>query len=72
MAWRAAFIISYSDYSPAALNDCREALRDKIVILCKLEEFVRAIEREADLKKLLDAKIDAAVIHKNPNFQPPL
>ena len=59
-------IISYSDYSTAAINDCREALRDKIVVLCKLDEFVRAIEREANLNTLLGAKVDAAVIHKNP------
>lgn len=63
-------IISYSDYSAAAINDCRDALRDKIIVLCKLDEFVRAIEREADLSVILGAKIDAAVIHKNPLFTP--
>ncbi len=61
-------IISYSDYSSAAINDCKEALRDKIVVLCKLDEFVRAIEREADLSSIFATKIDAAVIHKNPFF----
>jgi len=64
-------IISYSDYSAAAITDCREALRDKIVILCMLDEFVKAIEREADLSSFLAAKIDAAIIHKNPFFRPP-
>lgn len=63
-------IISYSDFSPAAVNDCKDALRDKIVVLCKLDELVRAIEREAELASLFSAKIDAAVIHKNPLFAP--
>ena len=63
-------IISYSDYSDAAVGDCREALRQKVIVLCKLEEMVRALEREADLSAILDAKIDAAVIHKNPLFLP--
>jgi restriction system protein len=63
-------IISYSDYSAASISDCKDALREKIVILCKLDEFVRAIEGKKDLKELLGAKIDAAVIHKNPLFLP--
>jgi restriction system protein len=58
--------ISYSDYSPAALADCREALRDKVVVLCKLDEFVYALEHEKDLTGILHRKIDAAVIQKNP------
>ncbi len=63
-------IISNSDYSDAAVGDCREALRQKVIVLCKLEELVRAIERESNLSTIFDAKIDAAVIHKNPLFVP--
>jgi restriction system protein len=63
-------IISYSDYSDAAVGDCREALREKVIVLCKLEELVRAIERGSNLSTILDAKIDAAVIQKNPLFLP--
>ena len=37
---------------------------------CKLEEMVRALERETDLSAIFGAKIDAAVIHKNPLFVP--
>lgn len=65
-------IISYSDYSDAAVADCRDALRQKVIVLCKLEEMVRALEREEDLSAIFDAKIDAAVIHKNPLFLPTL
>lgn len=58
--------ISYSDYSPAALVDCREALREKAIVLCRLEEFVRSLDHEFDLKAMLCAKLDAAIIQKNP------
>jgi hypothetical protein len=60
--------ISYSDYTPAAIIDCKEALREKVIILCKLDEFVHALEREANLIEILHGKIDAAVIQKNPLF----
>jgi hypothetical protein len=63
--------ISYSDYSPAAVTDCKEALRDKVIVLCKLDEFVRALEEEANLSDILHGKIDAAVIQKNPFFSFP-
>jgi restriction system protein len=62
--------ISYSDYTTAAIQDCKDALRDKVIVLCKLEELVRALNEERDLKQLLHAKIEAAVIHKNPLFIP--
>ena len=60
--------ISYSEYSPAALTDCKEALRDKVIVLCKLDEFVHALERETNLTDLLHGKIGEAVIQKNPFF----
>ena len=63
-------IISYSDYSSAAIQDCRDALTQKTVVLCRLEELVHALEKKADLKDILERKIDAAVIHKNPLFTP--
>lgn len=63
-------IVSNSDYSEAAIQDCREALRQKTIVLCKLEELVRVIEREENLVAFFEAKIDAAVIHKNPLFVP--
>lgn len=61
-------IISYSDYSSAAILDCKEALRDRVIVLCKLDEVVRALEHELELTDILHRKIDAAVIHKNPFF----
>lgn len=62
-------IISYSPYSPAAVQDCRDALRDKVIVLCQLEELVRTIEARGDLQAVFEKKLDAAVIHKNPLFR---
>jgi len=59
-------VISYSDYSPAAISDCKDALRDKIIVLCKLDEIVRALEHGVNLTDILHFKIDAAIIQKNP------
>ncbi len=63
-------LISYSGYTPAAIQDCKEALRDKVIVLCELAELVHAIEQRRDLRTLLNAKIDAAIIHKNPLAKP--
>ena len=58
--------ISYSDYSEAAYKDCKEALREKVIVLCRLNEFVHALEQGIPLGELLEKKIDAAVIEKEP------
>lgn len=63
--------VSNSEYSEAAVQDCREALRQKTIVLCRLEELVHVIDRDADLTAFLEAKLDAAVIHKNPLFVQP-
>lgn len=62
--------ISTSGYTEAAIRTATEALRQYVVILCKLEEFVRLLETEGDLGQLLREKRDAAIIHKNPLFNP--
>jgi len=62
-------IISYSEYSPAAIQDCRDALRDKVIVLCQLEELVHTIEAGLNLQSVFEKKIDAAVIQKNPLFR---
>lgn len=62
--------ISNSDFTPAAIDTCREALRQKVVVLCKLEEIVFLLEREEDFIKFLKEKIRAAIVHKNPFYEP--
>lgn len=62
--------ISNSDFTSAAIDTCREALRQKVVVLCKLEEIVILLEREEDFIKFLKEKIRAAIVHKNPFYEP--
>lgn len=62
--------ISYSPYTEAALLSCKESLQKAVFVLCTIQEFVKLLDREADLKKWLKAKINAAKIHKNPLFDP--
>lgn len=60
--------ISVSDYTDPAIRTCKESLNKTVVVLCKLEEIVRLLEREGDLKEWLKRKINAAIIDKNPLF----
>jgi len=58
--------ISASDYTQPAISTCKDALRQKVIILCGLREIVLALERELDIKQMLKDKIRAAIIDKNP------
>jgi hypothetical protein len=58
--------ISASDFTPAALLQCKEALQSKVIILCTVKEIVRCLEQEASFKTLLKAKITAAELDKQP------
>lgn len=66
--------VSYSGYTPAAVESCREALRDKVVALALLQEFVTLLERDEDLdgslSAFLQAKAHAAQLEKNPLHEP--
>lgn len=62
--------ISNSGYTKAAIQDCREALRDHVVVLSKLEEFVMLLEKEEKLINFLKAKINSAIADKTPLYQP--
>jgi len=58
--------ISASEFTQGALDICREALQNTVVFLCTLEELVKLLEQEGDLKSFLKRKMHAAVIDKNP------
>ncbi|MCJ7457594.1 MAG: restriction endonuclease [candidate division Zixibacteria bacterium] len=58
--------ISYTEFSKGALEICKEALQQTVVILCTLNELVNLLEHERDLKYLLKSKIQAAIIDKQP------
>lgn len=62
--------ISNSGYTLAAENTFREALQQKVVVMCTLEEFVRLLEKEIEFRKFLKVKINAAITHKNPFYEP--
>jgi hypothetical protein len=62
--------ISASEYTEPAITTCRGALRDKVVVLCTLREIILVLEKEIDVKRYLKEKINAALIHKNPFFEP--
>jgi restriction endonuclease Mrr len=62
--------ISASGYTQSGINTCRDALQRSVFVLCKLEELVLLLEKEEDLKEFLRSKISAAIIHKNPLFEP--
>ena len=49
-----------------AINTCKDALRDTVIVLCKLEEIVMLLEQEKDIKSFFEAKINAAIIDRNP------
>jgi len=59
--------ISYSNYTEPAIKECRDALnRGVVIVLVKLEEIVRLLENEDDLKSWLNTKVTAAIIDKKP------
>ena len=64
--------ISNSEYTSSAINTFREVLvKERVVVLCKLEEFVFLLEQEEmNIKEFLKAKINASITHKNPLYEP--
>ncbi|MGB9408374.1 MAG: restriction endonuclease [Terracidiphilus sp.] len=61
---------SASGYSAPALQTAREALSQKTIVLCELKEIVQLLEKEQELKPFLQKKVNAAVLHKNPFYEP--
>jgi len=58
--------ISNSGFTEPAITICRESLSRTTVVLCLMEEIVKLLAAERSLKDLLKAKIEAAIIDKNP------
>ncbi len=59
-------LISNSGYTEPAITTCQEALSQKTIILCELEEIVKVVERQGSLLELIKMKIRAAVVEKKP------
>jgi restriction system protein len=62
--------ISASGYSEPAITAHRQALVQKVVVLCDLRELVLLLEQDGDLKDLLRKKERMAVLERNPLHQP--
>ena len=58
--------ISYTDFTPAALDSCRLALHERVVTLAKLEEIVAVVQARGSLATMLRAKVGAAMLHRQP------
>lgn len=61
-----AIIISASDFTEPAVTSCKEALSQKVVTLCTLQEIVLLVERQADLKDFLRRKVQTTIMDRNP------
>lgn len=64
--------ISASGYTGAAIDMCRQNLQTSVFVMFELKEIVMLLEGRNDLKWLLREKIKAAIVHKNPFYQPAL
>lgn len=59
--------ISASGYSPSGVIAAKEALiKNALLVMFDLEEFVKVIDGEIDFKKYLQDKIKSAIIEKEP------
>lgn len=58
--------ISSSDYTPAALETCRDFLQHRVLILCSLREIVDVLNLEGNFVEMLRAKIRAAKLDRQP------
>jgi restriction system protein len=61
--------ISYSGYSPAATEDAKTGLAQKVFVLTELQEIIEAIERESNLTVFFKEKINRAKSDRNPLYK---
>lgn len=61
-----AIIISASGFTDPAVSTCKDALQQKVVTLCTLQEFVILLEKEGDLCELIRKKVRAAIVDRKP------
>lgn len=58
--------ISSSRFTENAIVQCREALSQRTIVLCTLEELVFLLDNKRDLVNFFRQKIRAATVDKNP------
>lgn len=62
--------ISASDFTAPAIQQAREFLAQKLLVLCHLNEIVNVLEHQHDLPVFLNQKVEAGIVNKNPYFRP--
>jgi len=63
--------ISYSGFSPAAIEDAKTGLSHKVFVLTELQEIIQIIDRESELKTFFKEKISRAKTDRNPFYKHP-
>nr|VFJ72016.1 MAG: Restriction endonuclease [Candidatus Kentron sp. FW] len=58
--------IAANGYARTAITACREALGQKTIALISLQEIVSLLEQKGDLVQMLEKKVQAAIVDKNP------
>lgn len=59
--------ISYTDFTDPAIGQCRDAIaQGRVVVLAKLEEIVSLLNRGGEMKAWLKARVEAAIVDKQP------
>ncbi|MBI2395956.1 MAG: restriction endonuclease [Deltaproteobacteria bacterium] len=58
--------INASGFTGPAVDACREALPHRLLFLCELEEITSLLEYQHDLTRLLQRKVEAASVDRNP------
>jgi hypothetical protein len=48
------------------VSTCKEALQQKVVVLCTLQEIVFLLEKKSDLRDFIRKKVRVAIGEKNP------
>jgi hypothetical protein len=62
----AGLMISASSYTRPAIEECKYALAQKVLVLSDLQEIVLLLEQNADIRDWLRAKVRKATIDRNP------
>ncbi|PIH57521.1 restriction endonuclease [Paenibacillus sp. LK1] len=60
--------IAVNGFTQPAITMSKESLNLAVSILCDLQEIIRLLETEGDIKHFFKKKIEAAIIYKNPYF----
>ncbi|MDD2899446.1 MAG: restriction endonuclease [Desulfuromonadaceae bacterium] len=61
-----AIIISAAGFTAPAVSTCKEALQQKVVVLCTLQEIVFLLENQRDLREMVKKKVQASIVDRNP------